>query len=209
MLVLCREPHRQDVGLDVVRSEYDTRLDRRRDQPRHDDAYAHHCVGVFEYGVDVALGVVPAQQHVVRSRVVQRLRVLGVARIDDRAELLDVDQHVLSSVRRELRRLGDDERDRLPDVANAIRREHGMHRRHDLRAGGRGEWKRIDEAVDVGGREHRAHARQRPRGVRVDGDDATVRVHAPHERGVQELRQLQVAGVLRLACDEAPVLGTR
>ena len=207
--VLRGEPEREDVGGGVVRGEDDARLERRRDQPRRPDARPHDGVRPREGAVDVALGAAPAQEHVVRRLLVQRRRALGLARLDERRQLLDLDQDVLRRVRGLLGGVGDDERDRLADVADAVAREHRVRHRHDLGAVAHHQRERVDEPLDVGGGEDRPDARHPRRHARVDAGEPPVRVDAAHERGVQHLRQLQVADVLRLALDEALVLGAR
>ena len=184
------------------------RLDRRRDQTRRHDARADDGGRGREGLRDVARRLAPAEHDVVGRPLVQRLGGLRLARVDERGQLLDVDDDVVRGVGRELRRLRHDERDRLADVPDAVPREHRMREPDELLTPAHDQ-REVVETVRVGHRQDRMHARQRERALGVDRDQAAVRIRAAHERAVQHLRQLHVADVLRLALDEALVLGAR
>jgi len=206
VLVLRREPEREDVRRALVRREHRARLERCGDQARCTDARARDDVRVRECFVDARGAAVPAHEDVVRRLLVQRSSRLRVARVDERRELLDLDDNELRGVRCQRRALGDDERDRLAHVAHAVAREHRMRDRHDVRAA-RHERERV--GVEVGRRQHGTHPPRRERGRRVDPDDPRVRVEAARERGMQHPGQLHVVDELRLALQEALVLGAR
>ena len=206
MRVLRGESEREHVDRRVVRRQYGARLDRRSDQPRHAYLRLHDGVGSTEGSGDIALGAAPPQEDVVRCRLVQRRGRLRLARLVQRRELVDVDDHGLGRVGRQFGRIGDHDCNRLPDVAHALGGEYGMHHRHDLRAVAGDERERVHEPFDVHRGEHRVHAAHPTRRIRVDRDDAPVRVRAAHECRVQHPWELQVADVGRFALDEALVL---
>ncbi len=208
MRVLCGEPEREHVGRGVVVAEDDPRLDRSRDQTRCADARADDGAGGGEGARHVAGRAAPVQDHVAGRLVVERRRALGGGRVDEGRQLVDLDGHPLGGVGRLLRRVGDDERDGLAHVADAPAREHRMRDGRELGALAADERERR-EALHLRCGQDRPDARTRPRGVRVDAEQAPVRVHAADEGGVEHPGQAQVADVLRLAAEEALVLGAR
>ena len=123
---------------------------------------------------------------------VQRLRLGRALGVDDRVERLVLDLDRLRRTARLLGLLRGHDRDRLPEVAHALGREHRLVREV--------------EAVrlltgDVVLREHRVHARHPPGLARVDREHAGVRVRAPHRVPPEHPGRLEVARVLELALD--------
>jgi hypothetical protein len=118
-------------------------------------------------------------------------RALGV---DDRFERLIVDLDLLGCAAGLLRMLRGHDRDRLPEVPDAVHREHRLV------------WEL--EPVALGARhvflrEHRMNARHRQRGTHLDGAEASVRVRAAqrvtpeHPRCMEVTRVRELAGRLR------------
>ena len=162
---------------------------------------------LLERAADVAVRMPEAQQHVVWRVIVEER--LACARLQQRRQLLVVDQHVLDCVSGLRRRLRDDDRDRLTNVTHTVRREDGMRDAPDLGILRRGDRKSADAVRDVGTREREMDARQRTRRVGVDSKHARVRIVAADKRGVQHPRQAQVVDELRLALGEPSVLEAR
>ena len=124
-------------------------------------------------------------------------RRLGVV---DRRQLLVVDLDQLDRIGRDVAVVGDHEDDLLVLEQHLAVGEHRLdvarERRHVVQV----------EGLQVLGREHGAHARERL-GLRdIDRPDARVAVLAAHEVAEQHARQLQIVDVVALALDEADVL---
>ena len=101
--------------------------------------------------------------------------------VDDRRQLLVLDDDAVDRVARRFARFGDDGDDRLADVARELVRERAARRAHRRAAIGAPEIRRRRHRLDAGRGQLGAgvdgeHARHRPRRVGVDGDDARVRV---------------------------------
>ena len=153
-----------------------------------------HAVGGVEHRVDIA----PRHDVLggdVRVELVPERRAGGVGRVlhrDDGRERLVVHVDELGRVGGDRRCLGDDDRDRVADVAHLVRGQ--WPERRDL------EVRRADQhhraghgRHHVGARDHRDDAGQRARVDRVDTRDARVRVGAAHEHRVGHAR-LAVGG---------------
>ena len=120
--------------------------------------------------------------------------------IVQRRQLLVVDLDQLDRVGRDVAVVGDHEHDLLVLEQHLAVGEHCLdvarERRHVVQV----------QRLQVLGREHRPHARQRL-GLRgVDRLDARVAVLAAHEVAEQHARQPQVVDVVAFALDEADVL---
>jgi hypothetical protein len=114
--------------------------------------------------------------------------------------------------------LGDDHGERLADVARLVEREERLARVEDaVRHGGlppAGERElvvahRRQCPLELGAGEHQRHAGRAGCAHRVDQPDASVRVRAAHEDGVQHAGQLEIGDVLPLAGEEPRVFPTR
>ena len=81
-----------------------------------------HDVGLLERRVDVAAGDRPVERDVVRRFGVQlrRARLRRLLRVDDGRQRLVVDVDQVERVVRLVRRLGDDDRDGVADVADDV-----------------------------------------------------------------------------------------
>ena len=171
--VLGRQPHPQEVAFGLRHAA--ARLDRRGDGARDDVARADDVRGGREGGLDVAAGLVPAQQ----------LLRLGLER-------LVVDEHLLERVLGLGARSGEDRRDRLADVANLVVGEDRVGGVGDLDA------RRHDQR-------HRRAAPRGRRAVMTPAAprsaDPRPGVRAAHERDVHERRRARCRR--RSACGRA------
>ena len=138
----------------------------------------------------------------------ERRRRLCLARVDERRQFLDLEHDPVRGVHGLLRGVGDDERDRLADVANSVARQHRVHYRHEVGVAPE-EGERVGLALEVGSGEDGADARCRLRRLGVDPAQVAVRVDAAHEGGVEHVGELHVADVPRLALEEALVFEPR
>ena len=100
--VLGRAPHGEQAGLAVLDGDRAARLDRHGRDPRHPVAPGDDVRGPGEGAVDVAAGVRPAHERLVRR-----------AGVDDRLERVVVDLDLLGDVLGQRARRGDDPRDGL------------------------------------------------------------------------------------------------
>ncbi len=159
------------------------------------------------------VGVAGAERH--RERDVRAERVVHVRRsrggllgIDDGRHLLVLDDDLLRRVAREVRRVGDDDRDRVADEAHFVERERVVRRRlevgHLVRDRQRGlEVVRVVQVLAGVDREDVLVVFER-RGV--DARDLRVAVRAAHERGIHGADLAHVVDVRRAAGDEAGIL---
>ena len=142
--------------------------------------------------------------HDVRARVVaisvahrgtpwmQGLLLGGALGVDDRFERLVLHADLLRRTTRLFGMLGGDERDRLPEVADAVDREHRLVA--ELEA-----VQLLARDILVG--EHRMHAGHRQGARDVDPVDTRVRVRAADGLSPQHSRRVEVARVRELARD--------
>jgi hypothetical protein len=211
MLILRRNPDRQQVGRRVVRRDGAARLDRRGDQARNPDPLPDDLVGGCERTVGVSVRAPPADEHVVRRLFVQDDRAANRGRrVEQRRQLLDLEPEELRPVCRRLSRLRDHDRHGLTDVAHSIRRQDRVRDLDDLHVVARADDREgSDAARDLGSGEDEADAGRRGGGFRVDRDDPRVRVEAARESGVEHVRQDQVVDVAGRAGREADVLHSR
>ena len=155
------------------------------------------------------LGERHVEQHVGVELVVHARGVVLERRLDraDRVVGLVVDDDQLGRVLGGVRRVGDDHRDRLARVTDALGREHRELDGHELGpVEHRGE--RL-EVAEVGGGEHGAHA-GRPLGLGgVDALDARRPVGRAGEGDVEHARGADVVDEVRVAGQVAAVLDPR
>ena len=128
------------------------------------------------------------------------------ARVEHRLERLVLGLDQLGRVLGERTALGDDERDRLADVAHSLAREDGVSlvRHHAVldRPGRQG----VDSPAELRAGDDGDDARESARRPRLDSPEPRVCVRAADKRGVREPRKLDVVEVRRLAAEEASVL---
>ena len=120
--------------------------------------------------------------------------------IDEHGQLLVLDLDQLGRVGRHIAVLRDDEGDFLVLVQHLLL---GQHRRH---VAGQGRHVVQAERLQVGGRQHGQHARQRLRLRGIDLLDPRMAVGRAREVAIDHARQFQVVDIVALALDEADVL---
>ena len=134
------------------------------------------------------------------SRRTGRVRRHRLERIDQHRQLFVLDLDQLDRVGRDIAVVGDDEGDFLVLEQHLLLRQHRLHvageRRHVVQA----------ERLQVGGGQHRHHARHRLRLGGVDLLDPRMAVGRADEVAVDHAGQLQVVDIVALALDEADVL---
>ena len=125
----------------------------------------------------------------------------GVQSIDD----------ALGGIERLRPRLGDDQRDRLADMAHLADRQQRLRRKGERLAGLHvGFHRRTHRLQPVGARilagQHRKHARHRPGRRRVDPLDPRMRVRRAQHHGVHHAVEAQIVQISALAGGEAGIL---
>ena len=141
-------------------------------------------------------------------------RAAGVGcrgRRGDRGQRIVVDRDQFGGVLRLRGGLGDDQRDRVADVAHAAAREAGVRRREHRRAVGAFALKRHRRRAetvrgDVVAGEDRKHAGRCDRSYGIDGADRRMRVRRAQDVGVRLAGQVHVVDEASLAAEEARVL---
>ena len=179
------------------------------------DTGAHDVVGLGEDVVDVAERHVAFERDVVGELVVER-RLALVERVlvgDDRFEHLDVLVDELERVFRGVAVLGDDQRNRIADVADLVGRETvdggRLQARHHVHADHRTRLRGLRQPGEIGAGVDGDDARERPRLGRVDRHEPAVRHGAAEERAVQHPRQHDVVDVATASAQDARILGPR
>ena len=122
-----------------------------------------------------------------------------------------VDRHGLSGIARTMGGLGDDQRDRVTDVAHPVDGKRPARRIGALAAVLVGDLGGTRDRPKAGGTivrtgQHREHARHRHRPTHVDALDPCMRVRRADEAGIGLLRQGEVVDVLAAAGEEPVVL---
>ena len=208
---LAAQQQREGLRRRVVFGQRAAVLQGGDDDPVVDQVQRHHVGGGGHCGGHRgAVALLEAERQVARHAVPHQ-RGAGcqrVGRLHHAGQGIVVHAHKLGRIPRRVRRLGDDEGDRLADVARAVGRqgEAGRHahrpvgRRHGGRAGDR------PQPGQVGGGEHARHARQRPRRRRVDAAQLGVGVLRAHHVQDQRPGAGRIRHVASGASQEAPVL---
>ena len=202
--VLGREPHRQPVaGLVAGRvGEHRVALDGGGGEPVVLDPGADDHLGVVER---VAL-VDPPDRDVAGELLVdlRGSRVGGGLRVDHGLERVVVDVDQLGGVDRGRPRGGDDQGDRVADVAH-----HVAGQGEALHLLARGRERRDRPVAEVGGGEHPDDAGGRGRLVGADGEQRRVRHRAADEHGVQDVVRAGWRGCRRRCRGRAAGRGPR
>ena len=213
---LGRRPDRRRVGAPIIGGDDTAALHRHRGVAVVVEAALQTVGRRGECHVDLA----PADREgadqvravsLVNDRAVGTQRRLGV---DHRRERFEVAGHKLGRVFGLVTGFGDDDRDRLADMADLVMRQQRLLRveefvldrrrpfaRHrNLPLGHRRQQSQQIGAVE---REHDAGHRRRSR--QIDRADAGMRHRAAHEDRVQHSRQDEIGDELPLAGQQAPV----
>ena len=212
MRILVGDIERIAVVGAAVRSNRRARLDRVGDQPVVDDVELRDVRGLGEGGVHRRLVAQRPRVALVAGCPVVDLRRTGLQRvdaIDHCGKLVVIDDDELGGILRLVRRLGDDEGDRIAHVADLALREHRVRRLvHRLAVGARDE-PAAGQSVDAGeivGSEDGHDPGGRLRLARVDLADLRVRVRRAQEIRVDMVWRADVVGVLSRARQEPVVL---
>ena len=163
------------------------------------------CFGEQRVGLRILVGARVA--HVVGemgvdARRAGRERGLGLRH---RRRGLDVHLDFERGVTRHVAVLGDDDGDRLPDVADRAVGQHRVRHLPSLRQGNDAR-RGADAAAEVVEGVDRDHPRTSAGARRVDGPDAAGGVLAADERGGHHARQLEIVRVRSEAADQARIL---
>ena len=190
VLHLGGAPEREHARGRVVVGDEPARLHRHARVALHREAPGDAHVGAGGGGLDIAEARRDRVDDVRRDVVVHRaLAGRGGGEIGGDGQRVEVELHELGGVLRRPRILGDDERDRLADVAHDVACEQRLQHAFGL---GRGREHEPDRDADVGhvGRvEDRDDARKRAGGPGIDAAQTGVRHGAAHEAGVQLARE--------------------
>jgi hypothetical protein len=149
----------------------------------------------------------------------RRARLDRPLHVDDHVQELVVDDDQVQHVLRDVPVLGDHDRDRLADVADAVSGDDPLVERAHRRLGVLGLQRRqgagrraVADVVEAGHPirgQHGEHPRVGQAGFDVDARDARVRVRAAQHRGVDHAVTLEVGDVLAVAAQQAGVLLAR
>ncbi len=188
----------------IVLGDHDVTFDRRERQPRKFRRHGDAAVGARESGFSVAVGKFAHRDFVglgLRMNEQRGLFARG-ARIDDRFERRVIDRHQLGGILGDVTALGDDQRDRLADIAHALYRQRPLlHRRFH-----RGE-KRLRQFANIFAGDDGPDAVVRKRRARVDRNDVGVRVRRTDDVGMQGAdRHRQIVGIAAAARQQRRVL---
>ena len=203
------------LGTLVVRRNESAALHRHRLVPMDPDARLDDPVGLGERGVQVADVACAGVRDVVVVLVEQR-RLRGIQRVrigDDGLQELDLFFDELDRVLGEVAVLGHDQRDRVADVPDLVRRQ-GMdgrraeirHQVHPDRASGRAG---VGEAHEVLAGVDRDHTGELSRRRHVDRHQTSMRDGAALERGVEHSRQHDVVDVPAASGQDPRVLASQ
>ena len=198
----------------VVFADRRARLHRVGDQAVVDQVELGDQLGFGEGGVDRGLVADLPLVAGVGRRLVEQLggsRLHRIGRFDRRRQHAVVDLDQLGRVLGLVARLGDDDRDRVADMAHLAPGQHRVRRLDHGLAMLVGDQPAAGQAADPGGRqigagEDRDDAGCRQRLRRVDGAQGRVGVRAPEQIGVGLARTIDVVGIVTLAGQEAEIL---
>ena len=211
---LAGRPQRVLPGRRIIFGDRRARLHRVADQPVVDQADARDMRRLAESGIGRSLVAErPIAAQIVRHVVEQKRRVAldGIEHADHRRQDVVVDDHRFGGVLRLLARLGDDEGDRIADMAHLALRQRRMRRLFHRQPVLAGDAPAAGEAADAGrfevfAGEHREHARHRQRRRRIDRFDRRVRMRRAQEYAGHHVRALDVGDVIAAAGQESLIL---
>ena len=204
------QPHRQQVLERVVARHHAAPLDRHAEALVDRELARDRVRRARQRRRRVAVAGLELGDDVVRRVLVGERRAGPGRRLEIRRDGQRIER------RRDQRRgvlgdiavLGDDDGDRLADMADLAVREDRpvaglavvLARHAHGKRGGR------EKRCEIRHREHAVHAGQRPRGGGVDGADAGVRQGAPDEGGVQHAGKADVVGEAAAAREQRRIL---
>ena len=198
---------RQMTARRIPVREQPARFHRHRGVALHPEALAPHVRRVLERGVGVAAHR-GQRRGAVRRRAVDQQSVVR-ARSGGRRQRFDIELDRFQRIFGRRRAVGDDDRDRLADIADlAVRNDRllvGLERRH-LLLPQRNCRHRAERREHIRRRDHGMHAAAGERGRFVDGSDAAMRHRAAQDRGMQETVAHDVVDILAAAAQEPQIL---
>ena len=212
--VLAGREERVLAGGAVELADRGARLHRVGDEAVVDEVEPHHPRRPADRRVDRReIAQMPVVAEVAR-RLVAHLRRAGLqrrGRVDDRGLLGIVDADQLGRVARLRQGVGDDDRDRVADMAHPVGRQHRMRRLDHRRAVLRMDEPAAGQPADAVGREVGGGVDGRDPGCRprrrgVDAGDPGIRVRAAQDEGVELAGPVDVVGVGALPGQEAVIL---
>jgi hypothetical protein len=162
------------------------------------------------------VAILPVERQVVRCFGPEDRRVLAERATHRRGsrEISEVQRHGVGGVLRLCRSLRDHDRERLPDVAHAIRREN-RHRgaKHRLAAASRQQHERRNRpdpfACEIAAGEHGQHPRHAGGARDIHAPDLGVGRRRAHERRMRLAVHRQVVGEASTAGHERNVFGAK
>jgi hypothetical protein len=175
---------------------------------------AHDMRRRRESGVGrVAVAVAPFEAEIAGRLFRQQRRAGGAGRGGGRhggqRHVLDRDQ--LRRVLRLVARLGDDERHRLADVAHLVHSQERLRLEGEGLAGdgiglGAGAQRRESVGGDLGGGQHRQHARRGKRRRPIDAVDPRVRMRRAQHHRMDQPVERQIVEIAAAPGQEAQIL---
>ncbi len=126
--------------------------------------------------------------------------------VRDRGQRLDLDVDRLQGILRQSRALGQDQRDRLADIAHLAMGDDWLPERLEIRQGLQPHRNVRHLAAEVRRRDHAMHARQHPRPRRVDRPDAAMGDRAAQDRRMQHAFAREIVDILPAAAQKAEIL---
>ena len=202
---LSRSPHGEFAGAGVHAGDGPARFHVAADDASKSHAQAHDRGSVGERAGDVAETALHFAGHVGTNRGVQDRRVWTARgqNVADPVERSEVDFHLLGGVAGDAGVVGDDDGDRLADVADGVA---GQHRsRRGLHSGRRWVAHRALNLWQVGEREGAVDAWVAPGWLEVDAIDPGVRVGRTDHGHVEHAGQRDIFDVVPLPAHQCRV----
>src|SRR5437763_3282665 len=214
MRVLAGRVERMLAGRAVVFADRGARLHRIGDEAVVDQVELDDLGGLADCGLHRGgIAQMPIVADIARRLRpdLRRTRLQCRDNIDDRRLDGVIDRDFLGAVARLSQGLGDNDRDGIADMTNAIDREHRMQRLLHWRAVFRGNQPAAGQAANlilghVLAGEDGDDAGRRGRAARVDAAEARVGVRAAQDVGVELARPVDVVGIGALSGQEAVII---
>jgi hypothetical protein len=133
----------------------------------------------------------------------------GGTPVGDRRQRIDLEADTVRRIFRLRRRVGDDDRHGLADIAHFVERDHELFEGDQIGHGRQAQWNGGNAAVTVAchvfTREDRAHTGHRFRFGRIDRPDVAVRHRAPEDHRVHHTLPVQVVDVAAVTSEQTQV----
>ena len=217
MRVLARRAQRIAIARDIVFADGGARLEGVGDQAIVVNIERDDFVGAIERRVDFRFAAfvganLPIEAQIIRAIGMRQLAAgEGFFHIDDRLLRIVIDCYCLARRLRLFERLGDDDRDRIADMRDAIDRDRRVRRLFHRRAVFRMNLPAARQTADAVGLHIRADkngddAGRGARRRRIDALDLRARVRRAHDVGVGLVRAIDVVRVSPAPGQKAEVL---